>query len=51
MPKLSFFTQSIAMDLGTANTIIMQDNQVIIDEPSVVAIRTADDTEIGRAHV
>ena len=25
MPKLSFFTQSIAMDLGTANTIIMQD--------------------------
>ena len=43
MPKLSFFTQSIAMDLGTANTIIMQDNQVIIDEPSVVAIRTADD--------
>ena len=25
MPKLSFFTQSIAMDIGTANTIIMQD--------------------------
>ena len=47
MPKLSFFTQSIAMDLGTANTIIMQDNQVIIDEPSVVAIRTADDTAIA----
>ena len=35
------------MDLGTANTIIMQDNQVIIDEPSVVAIRTADDTAIA----
>ena len=47
MPKLSFFTQSIAMDLGTANTIIMQDNQVIIDQPSVVAIRTSDDTAIA----
>ena len=47
MPKLSFFTQSIAMDLGTANTIIMQDNQVIIDQPSVVAIRTADDIAVA----
>ena len=32
------FTQEIAIDLGTANTIIMCDNQIVIDEPSVVAI-------------
>ena len=34
------FTQEIAIDLGTANTIIMCNDQVVIDEPSVVAINT-----------
>ncbi|MBQ2541117.1 MAG: rod shape-determining protein [Paludibacteraceae bacterium] len=34
------FTQEIAIDLGTANTIIMCDDKVVIDEPSVVAINT-----------
>ncbi|MBQ1874946.1 MAG: rod shape-determining protein [Paludibacteraceae bacterium] len=33
-------TQEIAIDLGTANTIIMCGDQVVIDEPSVVAINT-----------
>ena len=32
------FTQEIAMDLGTANTIILHNNNVVVDEPSVVAI-------------
>ncbi|MBR3522176.1 MAG: rod shape-determining protein [Prevotella sp.] len=32
------FTREIAMDLGTANTIIMQDDKIVVDEPSVVAI-------------
>jgi rod shape-determining protein MreB len=32
------FTQEIAMDLGTANTIIIQDGQIVVDEPSVVAM-------------
>lgn len=36
------FTQEIAIDLGTANTIIMQDDQVVVDEPSVVAISSSD---------
>ena len=26
------------MDLGTANTVIFQDNQIVLDEPSIVAI-------------
>ncbi len=29
---------SIAIDLGTANTIIIQDDKVVVDEPSIVAI-------------
>ncbi|MGL5262316.1 MAG: rod shape-determining protein [Bacteroides sp.] len=32
------FTQDIAMDLGTANTIIISNDKVVVDEPSVVAI-------------
>ena len=36
------FTQEIAIDLGTANTIIMCDDKIVIDEPSVVAISMAD---------
>ena len=29
------FTQEIAIDLGTANTIIMCDDKIVVDEPSV----------------
>ncbi len=36
------FTQEIAIDLGTANTIIICDDKVVVDEPSVVAVNTAD---------
>ncbi|MBQ7691096.1 MAG: rod shape-determining protein [Muribaculaceae bacterium] len=32
------FTQEIAVDLGTANTIIIHNNKIVIDEPSVVAV-------------
>jgi len=32
------FTQEIAIDLGTANTIIINNDQIVVDEPSVVAI-------------
>ena len=31
------FTQEIAMDLGTANTIILNNGKIVVDEPSVVA--------------
>ena len=33
-------TQEIAMDLGTANTVIIHDGKIVVDEPSVVAIDT-----------
>ena len=32
------FVQEIAMDLGTANTIIIQGDKIVVDQPSVVAI-------------
>ena len=33
-----FLTQEIAIDLGTANTLIIHNDQVVVDEPSIVAI-------------
>lgn len=38
MRLFSFFRQELAIDLGTANTLIIQDGVVIVDEPSIVAI-------------
>ncbi len=37
---MGFFslTQDIAMDLGTANTIITSNGKIVVDEPSVVAL-------------
>lgn len=32
------FTQELAMDLGTANTIIIHDGKIVVDESSVVAL-------------
>ena len=34
----NFLTQELAMDLGTANTVIFQDDKIVLDEPSIVAI-------------
>lgn len=38
MGLFSFLTQEIAIDLGTANTIIIQNDKIVLDEPSVVTI-------------
>jgi len=37
MGIFSFLTQEIAIDLGTANTLIIMDDVVVVDEPSIVA--------------
>ncbi|MFT5054560.1 MAG: rod shape-determining protein MreB [Granulosicoccus sp.] len=34
----SFFKQEIAIDLGTANTLIIHNDKVVVDEPSIVAV-------------
>lgn len=38
MGLFSFFTQELAIDLGTANTIIIHNDKIVVDEPSIVAI-------------
>jgi rod shape-determining protein MreB and related proteins len=38
MKFFNLFTQELAIDLGTANTLIMQDGKIVVDEPSIVAI-------------
>jgi len=38
MGLFNVFTQEIAIDLGTANTLIIQNDKVVVDEPSIVAI-------------
>ena len=41
------FTQEIAIDLGTANTIIICDDKVVVDEPSVVALSMSDNRMVA----
>ncbi len=38
MGLFNFLTQEIAIDLGTANTLIIHNDKVVVDEPSIVAI-------------
>jgi rod shape-determining protein MreB len=38
MGLFSFLTKEIAIDLGTANTIIIYNDKVVVDEPSIVAL-------------
>ena len=55
MMGFSFFgsaqpTRNIAMDLGTANTLVYVPGEgIVVDEPSVVAIETADGVQHVRA--
>ena len=50
MGLFDFFTQDIAIDLGTANTLIMYNDKVVVDEPSIVAkdIKTDKIVAVGR---
>ena len=38
MGLFSMLTQELAMDLGTANTLIIYNDKVVVDEPSIVAL-------------
>src|SRR5574344_501066 len=38
MGLFSLFTKEIAIDLGTANTIILHNDKIVVDEPSIIAI-------------
>ena len=36
--RLFSLTKEIAIDLGTANTVIIHNDKIVIDEPSIVAL-------------
>ena len=38
MGLFDFFTKDIAIDLGTANTLIIHNDEVVVDEPSIVTV-------------
>ena len=38
MGLFNFFKQELAIDLGTANTLISYEDEIVVDEPSIVAI-------------
>ena len=38
MSFFDFWTESIAIDLGTANTLIIHNDKVVVDSPSFVAL-------------
>lgn len=50
MGLFNFFRQELAIDLGTANTLIIQDGKVVVDEPSIVAMdrKTGKIIAVGR---
>ncbi|MGI9525648.1 MAG: rod shape-determining protein [Weeksellaceae bacterium] len=50
MGVFNFFTRDIAIDLGTANTLIIHNNKVVIDEPSIVAIHRQSGKLIAVGH-
>ena len=44
MGLFDFFTTEIAIDLGTANTLIISQDKIVVDEPSIIAVdRTTND--------
>lgn len=44
-------TQELAIDLGTANTLIIYNDKVVVDEPSIVAIDVHTDKLIAIGHM
>ena len=49
---MSFFklTQDVAIDLGTANTIIIHNGKIVVNAPSIVALETRDGKVIAVGH-
>ena len=37
---MGFLKHELAIDLGTANTVILKDDKVVLDEPSIIALET-----------
>lgn len=46
MGLFNWFTQEIAMDLGTANTLIIHNDEIIVNEPSIIALNRNNPKEV-----
>lgn len=47
MGLFDFFSSDIAIDLGTANTLIIKNEKVVVDEPSIIAINQTNNKVIA----
>lgn len=47
---MPFFRQELAIDLGTANTVIFKDDKVVLDEPSIIAVETKTEMLVAIGH-
>ena len=50
MGFFDFLTEDIAIDLGTANTLIIHKDKVVVDSPSIVAIDRSTNKVIAIGH-
>lgn len=50
MGMFNFFIQDIAIDLGTANTLIIHGDKVVVDAPSIVAIDRTNNKILAVGH-
>jgi rod shape-determining protein MreB len=50
MGIFSIFNKELAIDLGTANTVILHNDKVVVDEPSIIAVdrATGDVIAVGK---
>jgi rod shape-determining protein MreB len=46
MRLFNFFTQEIAIDLGTANTLIIHNDTIVVNEPSIIALNRNNPKEV-----
>jgi len=50
MSIFGFLTQELAIDLGTANTLIIHKDKVVVDEPSIIGIEKSTGKVIAIGH-
>jgi rod shape-determining protein MreB and related proteins len=50
MGLLNFFVQDLGIDLGTANTIIIYNDEIVVEEPSIIAIDNVTGKVIAIGH-
>ncbi|RAK00532.1 rod shape-determining protein MreB [Larkinella arboricola] len=50
MGFFNFLSSDIAIDLGTANTLIIHNNEIVVDEPSIIAIHKVSGSVLAIGH-